>query len=46
MKETLKPGLQSDGIDIVSKGIHERFVIDAQTFIKKIAKKATQKVSS
>jgi fluoroacetyl-CoA thioesterase len=35
----------SDGIDVVSKGIHERFVIDAETFVKKIADKATQKVS-
>jgi len=32
----------SDGIDVVSKGTHERFVIDAQKFKKKIAEKASQ----
>ena len=36
----------SDGVDVISKGTHERFIIDAQTFAKKIAEKADQKVSS
>ena len=36
----------SDGIDVVSKGIHERFVIDAQKFVEKLAEKTTQEVSS
>ena len=36
----------SDGIDVVSKGIHERFVIDAGAFVKKIEEKSNQKVSS
>ena len=36
----------SDGIDVVSKGTHERFIIDAATFEKKIAEKASQKVPS
>ena len=36
----------SDGIDIVSKGTHERFVIDAGAFVKKIEEKSNQKVSS
>ena len=36
----------SDGIDSISRGTHERFVIDAATFVKKIAEKSSQKVSS
>lgn len=36
----------SDGIDVVSKGTHERFIIDAATFEKKIAEKASRKVTS
>jgi fluoroacetyl-CoA thioesterase len=36
----------SDGVDVISKGTHERFIIDAQAFTKKIAEKANQKVSS
>lgn len=36
----------SDGIDVVSRGTHERFVIDAATFEKKIAEKASQTVPS
>lgn len=36
----------SDGVDIISKGTHERFIIDAQAFAKKIAEKANQKVFS
>ena len=36
----------SDGIDVISKGTHERFIIDAETFVKKIVEKTTQKVPS
>ena len=36
----------SDGIDVVSRGIHERFIIDAQKFVEKLAEKTTQEVSS
>ena len=36
----------SDGIDVISKGLHERFVIDAQKFVEKVAEKTTQEVSS
>jgi fluoroacetyl-CoA thioesterase len=36
----------SDGIDVVSKGIHERFVIDAQKFTEKLSEKTSQEVSS
>jgi len=31
-----------DGVDEISTGIHERFVIDARKFNEKVAKKATQ----
>ena len=36
----------SDGIDVVSKGTHERFIIDAAAFVKKIAEKSSPKVPS
>jgi fluoroacetyl-CoA thioesterase len=36
----------SDGVDVISKGIHERFIIEAETFVKKIVEKTTQKVPS
>ena len=36
----------SDGIDLISKGTHERYIIDAAIFEKKIAEKASQKVPS
>ena len=36
----------SDGIDLISKGMHERYVIDAAAFGKKILEKASQKVPS
>ncbi len=36
----------SDGIDLISKGMHERFIVDAATFEKKINEKALQKVPS
>ena len=32
----------SDGIDIISRGSHERFVIDAARFRKKIAEKSAR----
>ena len=35
----------SDGIDIISKGIHERFVIDAQKFAEKLSEKIIQRIS-
>jgi fluoroacetyl-CoA thioesterase len=36
----------SDGVDVISKGTHERFIIDAETFAKKISEKSNQKASS
>ena len=36
----------SDGIDTISKGTHERFIIDAAKFVEKIAEKASPKVPS
>jgi len=36
----------SDGIDLISKGMHERYIIDAATFGKKVIEKASQKVAS
>lgn len=30
----------NDGVDVISKGIHERFVIDAEKFNQKVAQKA------
>lgn len=36
----------SDGIDIVSKGTHERFIIDAANFVDKITEKASRKAPS
>ena len=36
----------SDGIDTISKGTHERFIIDAASFVEKIAGKASPKVPS
>lgn len=35
-----------DGIDTISKGTHERFIIDAASFAEKIAEKASPKVPS
>ena len=32
----------SDGIDIISRGVHERFVIDAARFRKKVSEKAVR----
>jgi fluoroacetyl-CoA thioesterase len=32
----------NDGIDIISKGIHERFVIDADKFNRKVQQKANE----
>jgi predicted thioesterase len=36
----------SDGVDIISKGLHERFVVDAKMFEKKLVEKSSRKVSS
>jgi len=36
----------SDGVDVISKGIHERFVVDAKKFENKLVEKSNQKVSS
>ena len=34
----------SDGIDRISKGIHERFIVDAEAFTEKVSEKAARKV--
>jgi predicted thioesterase len=36
----------SDGVDVVGTGTHESFIIEAETFINKIAEKTSQKASS
>jgi fluoroacetyl-CoA thioesterase len=29
----------SDGVDVISRGTHERFIIDAERFIQKVRQK-------
>ena len=38
--------LADDGVDKISEGIHERFIIDAAKFNKKVAEKGNQVVTS
>jgi predicted thioesterase len=40
MKDTLKTGIRyehKDGIDLISKGIHERFIINKEKFVAKVS---------